>query len=189
MSNLELVAALLGAVSVWLTVRRIIWAFPIGIVMVVLYAWVFFEAKLYSDVLLQIAFAVMQVQGWIEWRRGDKASDQLIAVRSLSNAQWIWTGGIQLIGTLALGYGMDRFTDAALPYLDAFAAVQSILAQWWMNKRYLENWILWIAVDEVYLIIYSSRELYYTTALYAIFLLMAVGGYLQWRRKLAAEVA
>lgn len=182
MSNIELIAALLGAIAVWLVVQRSIWNFPIGILMVILYAWIFYEAKLYSDMLLQGVFVVMQALGWYAWSTGDKSADERIAVRSLSPQQWMYTGGIQVAGTLSLGYAMSH-TDASLPYIDAFAAVQSILAQWWLNKRYLENWILWIAVDEVYLIIYSYKGLYYTTALYALFLVLAVMGYLEWRKK------
>ena len=180
----ELIAALLGAISVWLVVKRNVMAFPIGIVMVVIYAWIFFQAKLYSDMLLQFVFAVMQVQGWWVWKHSQHDSDDRIEVRSLSTQQWIYTGLIQLAGTFLLGYSMKRFTDASLPFMDAFATVQSILAQWWMNKRYLESWILWIAVDEVYLIIYGSKALVFTTVLYALFLVMAVIGYLEWRKKM-----
>lgn len=189
MNTLELVAAVLGGVSVWLVVRRNILAFPIGIVMVLLYVWIFFQAKLYSDVLLQIFFVVMQVHGWLEWQRGDRADDSKIAVRSLSELQWVWTGGLQLVGFLALGYAMDTYTDAAAPYMDAFVAVQSVLAQWWMNKRYVENWVLWIGVNQVAMFLYASKSLWFTTVLYAIFLVMAVTGYVEWRKKLAQPAA
>ena len=189
MNTLELVAAVLGGVSVWLVVRRNILAFPIGIVMVLLYVWIFFQAKLYSDVLLQIFFAVMQVHGWLEWRRGDRADDSKIAVRSLSETQWAWTGGLQLVGFLALGYVMETYTDAAAPYMDAFVAVQSVLAQWWMNKRYVENWVLWIGVDQVAMFLYASKSLWFTTVLYAVFLVMAVAGYVEWRKKLGPHAA
>lgn len=184
MSSLELIASLLGALAVWLVVKRNVLNFPIGILMVSLYAWIFWEAKLYSDMLLQGVFAIMQVQGWYLWsRKNARSEEQELTVRSMQARHWVWTGAIQLLGTLCLGYFMS-LTDASLPYLDAFAAVQSVLAQWWLNKRYLENWILWIAVDEVYLMIYSYKSLYFTTGLYALFLVMAVAGYLEWRRKL-----
>lgn len=184
MSSLELIASLLGALAVWLVVKRNILNFPIGIVMVSLYAWIFWEAKLYSDMLLQGVFAIMQLQGWYLWsRKNARSEEQELTVRSMQPRQWVLTGAIQLVGTLGLGYLMS-LTDASLPYLDAFAAVQSVLAQWWLNKRYLENWILWIAVDEVYLMIYSYKSLYFTTGLYALFLVMAVAGYLEWRKRL-----
>ncbi len=188
MSIFELIAAVLGAISVGLVVLRNVWAFPIGIVMVVMYAWIFYEVKLYSDVLLQLFFFVLQIQGWIDWTKGEKADDAKIALRTLSSQQWLLTLGIQVSGTFILGFVMKQlFTDVALPWLDAFAAVMSMIAQWWMNKRYLENWILWITVDALYLYIYSSKALFATTVLYAIFLVMAVAGYWEWRRRFAQQ--
>lgn len=181
-SPIEVIAAVLGGISVWLVVKRNIWAFPIGIIMVLLYVWVFYQSKLYSDMLLQVFFAVMQVHGWMEWRRSDHDSDSKITVRSLSTAQWLLTGGIQVFGFAGLGYVMDTYTDAASPYMDAFVTVESVMAQWWMNKRYVENWILWIAVDQVAIFLYASKQLYFTTALYVLFLAMAVMGYLEWAK-------
>jgi nicotinamide mononucleotide transporter len=180
---IEVIAAILGAISVWLVVRRNIMAFPIGIVMVLLYIWIFYDNKLYSDMLLQVFFVVMQVHGWYHWKNNTTVEGAKINIRSLSNLQWIWTGVLLAIGFLALGYAMQTYTDAASPFTDAFVAVQSVLAQWWMNKRYLENWILWIGVNQVAIFLYASKGLYFTTALYALFLIMAVIGFLEWRDK------
>ncbi len=189
MTNLEIIAAILGAISVWLVVLRNVWAFPIGIVMVIMYFWIFYEAKLYSDMLLQVFFFVLQIQGWLDWSRSQKGADEKIVVRQLSQRQWLLTGGILVVGTVVLGYIVKAiFPDAALPWLDAFAAVVSMLAQWWMNRRYLDNWTLWIAVDALYLYIYYSKGLYPTFVLYGIFLAMAIAGYFEWKKKLVNEV-
>ena len=187
MNLLELVAALLGAISVWLVVRRNIWAFPIGIVMVLLYIYIFLDAKLYSDMLLQVFFAIMQIHGWWAWSRSEKADDEKISVREVSQQQWWIAGVIQVLGFGALGYVMDTYTDAASPYMDAFVAIESVIAQLWMNRRYLENWILWIAVNQVAIFLYASKALWFTTGLYAVFLVMAVAGYWEWRRKLVTH--
>jgi nicotinamide mononucleotide transporter len=184
---LEWVAALLGAISVGLVILRSVWAFPIGIVMVLLYVKIFYDAKLYSDMGLQVVFAIMQVQGWYLWAKGEKAADTLIAVRAIPSVWWLNIAVIQIGGTWLLGRLMGLFTDAALPYLDAFATVMSIQAQWLMNKRYLENWTLWIAVDVLYLYIYSNRELYPTAVLYGLFLIMAMTGWWQWRRQVKVQ--
>lgn len=184
-SSIEIYAVILGIIAVGLVVVRNVWNFPFGIVMVILYGWIFFEAKLYSDMLLQGIFLVMQVQGWWSWMGGEKAEDDLIKVRTLTRGQWLWSAGAQVGGTLLLGGLMQRFTDAALPFLDAFTAVMSVIGQWWLNKRYLENWIFWIIVDVLYLYIYPSRGLYATAFLYLIFLGMAISGYWAWRKKLS----
>jgi nicotinamide mononucleotide transporter len=186
-SLIEGIAALLGAISVWLVVKRNILAFPIGIIMVVLYIWIFYESKLYSDMLLQVFFVVMQIHGWLVWKKSETGKDEKIIVRSLSNAQWIWTGLLLFLGFLGLGYVMETYTDASSPYTDAFVAVQSVLAQWWMNKRYVESWILWIGVDQVAIFLYASKNLYFTTVLYGLFLVMAVIGYLEWKNSVLLD--
>lgn len=184
---LEFTASVLGAVSVWFVVKRNIWAFPIGIVMVLLYIVIFYEAKFYSDMLLQIVYVFMQIQGWYLWSRSDRADDDKITVERFGVRHWQTTAALQVAGTLLLGYLMHRFTDAALPWVDAFTTTMSLLAQWWMNKKYLENWSLWIAVDVIYLYQYSAKELYLTTVLYGIFLVLAVMGYREWRLKTAVH--
>jgi nicotinamide mononucleotide transporter len=92
-------------------------------------------------------------------------------------------------GTLLLGFALQRLTDASLPWLDAFTTTLSLLAQWWTNRRYVENWLLWIAADAVYLYQYSYKALYFTTALYAAFLLLAVVGYRTWLRAIEPQGA
>ncbi|MBU6343628.1 MAG: nicotinamide riboside transporter PnuC [Bacteroidetes bacterium] len=181
MNDLELIAALLGVWSVWLVVKRKWWAFPIGILMVVLYTYVFFEARLYSDMLLQILFIGLQIQGWYAWSKGERATDSGIKVRVLKRWQWaIGLAGFLVMGA-TLGWAMQQYTNAALPWLDAFTTAASVLAQLWMNFKYLENWYLWIAVDVVYLYQYSARGLYFTTGLYFIFCWMAIYGLHAWR--------
>lgn len=183
MNWLELIASVLGVTSVWLIVKRNIWAFPIGIVMVLLYIVIFYEAKFYSDMILQVIFVVMQIQGWYLWTQGDRAGDDKITVIQFTATQWRYTGILQILGTIGLGYTMHRFTDAALPWVDAFTTTMSLLAQWWMNKKFLQNWLLWIAVDVIYLYQYSAKQLYLTTGLYSIFLIMAIIGYREWKGK------
>lgn len=186
---LELTASILGLASVWLVVRRNILAFPVGIVMVLLYVFIFYKAKLYSDVLLQIFFVVMQIHGWLTWRRADHDLEDKIQVRQFSKKQWLLTGAVLLGGTAALGFFMKTQTDAAAPYTDAYVAVLSVLAQWWMNTRYLENWILWMGVNQVAMFLYASKDLYFTAVLYAVFLAMAVAGWWEWKSKTAVSTS
>ncbi len=180
----EVLAVLLGMVSVWLVTRRSIWAFPIGIVMVLLYVGIFYDAKLYSDMLLQVFFAVMQMIGWWQWAHGQKDAHQKIEVRSLSLRQILLTVMLIGIGTLALGRMMQRYTDADVPYPDALTTSISVLAQWWLNQRYLQNWILWIVADVLYLGLYWYKGLFLTALLYLIFLALAIQGYRAWKRAL-----
>ncbi len=184
MSVIEGIAALLGAIAVWLVVKRNIWNFPIGIVMVSLYAYIFWEARLYSDMGLQVVYILLQAQGWYLWSKSDHQENEKIKVFELSREQWGITLVVLVIGTGVIGYVMSHFTDASLPWLDAFTTSMSLTAQWWLNRQYLQSWVLWIFVDIVYLYQYSVKELYVTTALYAVFTMMAIIGYRQWKANL-----
>ncbi len=181
MSLIELIAAALGLVSVWLTVRQNIWCFPIGIVMVTLYAYVFYDAKLYSDMLLQLIYVVLQVWGWYQWKKGDE--QQNLPITWLNNGQRLLALATVLLATAALGTFMFRQTDAAFPYIDASLTATSLVAQGLMTYKKIENWVLWIIADIVYVFVYWQRDLPITAVLYAIFLVMASVGLYEWIRE------
>lgn len=181
MSILEWIASLLGVMNVGLIIRRSIWNFPVGIVMVLLYGYIFFGAKLYSDAFLQIYFLLMQAYGWWAWTR-HKGVDEKISVEILSREGRLITAASVIGVALALGYVMATWTDAALPWWDASIAALSVTAQLLMSWRKLENWLLWIAADIIGIGVYCAKGLYPTTMLYALFLVMAIFGWRQWSR-------
>ncbi|MFZ4633194.1 MAG: nicotinamide riboside transporter PnuC [Saprospiraceae bacterium] len=190
MKLLEPFAALLGVLGVGLIVHRSVWAYPLGIIMAALYVYIFFQARLYSDMLLQVAFVGLQIQGWYAWTHSPlQADDHRIQIRRLSPTQWAITATMLAAGTVLLGGLMHRYTNAAIPYLDAGTATLSLVAQWWTNQRYIDNWLLWIIADAVYLYQYSSQQLYFTTALYAVFLAMAFWGWKTWTKRLRSAPA
>lgn len=182
MGVLEWVAAALGLLNVALVVRRSVWNYPFGIVMVTLYFFVFFEAKLYSDALLQVFFLVIQFYGWREWLRARGDEGGAVPVDWLTRGARAWWFGTTLMVSLAWGSMMARFTDAAAPFPDAMIAGASVAAQILLSVRRVENWILWILVDIIAIGLFYSRELYATAGLYVVFLVLAVIGLVTWVR-------
>ena len=182
MGGIEIAAATLGVINVLLVVRRSTWNYPFGIVMVALYFFVFREAKLYSDALLQIFFFVIQLYGWWAWVRA-KHVDHGVAVSWMSwRERTPWLVGTA-VAILAWGTGMARLTDAAAPYVDATTAGLSIAAQCLQSLRRVESWVLWIAVDVIAIGLFAWRDLYVSSALYGLFLVLAMVGLFEWRRK------
>ncbi len=177
----EIAAVVLGLINISLLVRRSIWNYPFGIVMVSLYAWIFYGAKLYSDVLLQFFFFVVQFYGWYYWLKG-RGGDGLVIVERLTGGQALGYAGAAVAGVAMLGTFMARFTDAAFPYWDASIAVLSVIAQILLARRRLENWILWILVDVLAIGLYWVKDLHPTAALYAVFLTLSGVGLFSWRR-------
>jgi nicotinamide mononucleotide transporter len=186
MNWIEWVAAGLGVLNVALVVRRSVWNYPFGLAMVLLYFFVFAEARLYSDALLQVFFFVVQLYGWRNWLRAKQTAGDVPVGVMTARERLAWTLAT-LAASLVWGFGMARFTDAAAPIVDAGVAGFSISAQILMARRRIENWVLWIGVDVVAVGLYASRELYWTSGLYALFLVMCVAGLIDWRRALRTQ--
>ena len=185
MNSLEIIAALLGVVNVALVVRRSMWNYPFGIAMVSLYFFVFWDAKLYSDALLQIFFLIIQLYGWRAWSRADRVDHGVAVGWMASKSRLYWAAGT--VTAIALwGSGMARWTDAAAPFADATIAGLSVSAQILQSFRRVESWVLWIAVDVLAIGLFAWRGLLVTSALYALFLALAVAGLVQWKRKASA---
>jgi nicotinamide mononucleotide transporter len=181
MSWVEMTGALLSAWAVWLTARRRPLCWPIGLLSVLVYVDIFVEAKLYSDALLQVAFAGLIVYGWVRWVKNLDASGR-VRVAALSRRHAVMHLLVGVLGALALGFAMHRWTDAALPWLDAALTSFSLVAQWWQDRRHTAAWWLWIIVDVIYVGEYIYKHLLITSVLYAAFIVLAAIGLRSWQR-------
>ena len=188
LSGLEWIAVILSAVSVYLSARENIWSWPTAIVSVAMYVFVFVEKGLYSDAGLQVFFAAISVYGWYEWLHGGEARSRLHVSRATRKA-WLVSAGFAVAFWIVLGTLTSRLAGVSLPFLDAGLATLSVVAQIMMTRKILENWILWIIVDIVYVPMYAYKHLYPTALLYAVFLVLAVTGLVSWRRSLSRDHA
>ena len=185
---IELGGALISAWAVWLTARRRPWCWPIGLASVLVYGWIFIDARLYSDALLQLAFAGLIVYGWRRWLQ-NLGDDGRVQLAPLPASQAIGHVAIGAVAALLLGYSMHRWTDAALPWLDAALTAFSLVAQWWQGRRHVAAWWLWIAVDLIYIGEYIYKHLLITSVLYAGFVVLAAIGLRAWRQAGRAAAA
>lgn len=188
MSTLELIASVFGLICVGLTVRQHIWCWPTGLVQVLLYTVIFYDAKLYSDAILQVIYVFFQFYGWYHWLHGGQDKSLLPVTHLNARALLLWVG-IGVVGSVLWGYGMARFTDAALPYPDAVVVVLSLVAQWLMARKKVESWHFWIAVDIVGIGVYYAKQLYPTAILYVVFLVLAVLGLRSWIKECPPQPA
>ncbi len=188
MSWLESTAVLFGIVSVFLSVRQNIWSWPTAIVNVLLYVLVFRDAKLYADMGLQVVYFALSLYGWYEWLYGGENRTQLKVSRITAR-----TAGALLVlavaSVAALGTFLAHSTDAALPYMDSATTSTSLVAQWLMTRKVLENWAIWMAVDVVYVGMFIFKHLYLTAGLYAVFFVLAAMGHREWKQSWNADRA
>lgn len=184
MTRTEILAALFGIVSVYLSTRENIWSWPTAIVNVGLYTLVFFEQRLYADMGLQVIYLALSIYGWYQWLYGGANHSALRVTRVTPRLLGLLVV-IDLAAWLLLSWMLRSYTNASLPWLDSFLTTTSLVAQWMMTRKILENWTIWILVDVVYVPMFIYKELYPTAVLYGIFLVLAVLGHRDWKRSWA----
>ncbi len=187
MSMVEFLGTITGLVAVLLATQSNIWSWPIGIVNFILSFLLFYQVSLYSDMFLQIYYFITGIYGWIYWY-GKKKGEQTPITYLTTRGRVIHTSLI-VVGTIGIGYFMSHIHQlfpiafpkpAAYPYPDSFVAVMSILANWMLAQRRIENWILWIVVDAICTVMYSLKGIQFFSFEYFIFLLMGIYGLVNW---------
>ena len=188
MSPLEVTAVATSFLAIWLTARRNMLCWPLNLVACALYFALFLDVRLYADMLLQAVFGIGIIYGWIVWRRDTRATGEVV-VMPLSRPRALAGLAGGAIAALAIGWFESRHTDAALPWMDATLSSFSLVAQFWTARRHQESWLLWIAVDVVYVGMFVVKGLLLTAGLYAVMIGLAVMGYREWRqtRRVAAR--
>jgi nicotinamide mononucleotide transporter len=181
MSTLEIAAVATSFLAIWLTARRRMLCWPINLVACALYFKLFLDVRLYADMVLQALFGVGIVYGWINWARGRQDAGAVIV--SPLHARQAGAGLVAgAVGAVAIGWFTSNHTNAALPWLDATLSSFSLVAQYWTARRHRESWLLWIAVDTVYVGLFAFKGLMPTAGLYLVLIGLAVVGYAGWRR-------
>jgi nicotinamide mononucleotide transporter len=176
-----------GAACVYLVVRQSIWNFPLGIANNVFFLVLFVSSRLYGDAGLQIVYIALGFQGWYYWLYGGQ-NRKALRITHASPSLLVAVGILVVIGTVALVLVL-RAAGGAAPVMDAFTTVLSLAAQYLLNRKAIENWLLWIVADVIYIWLYISRDLRLTAILYFVFLCLCVAGFLSWRRSLKAQAS
>jgi nicotinamide mononucleotide transporter len=181
-SALELVAFVLALVMVVLNMRVNPIAWPLAIISSLLYFALFWNSRLYGDASLQIFFAVIALWGWWQWLRGSLPDGSALRVRALPvRARW-WLIGALAAAWPATGLFLKHFTDTDVPWWDAFPTAASVIGQWLLGRKYIENWLAWIVVNVVSVGLFAYKGLWLTMLLYSLFIAMSVLGWRAWRR-------
>jgi nicotinamide mononucleotide transporter len=181
----EIAANAFNAASIFLAGRNSIHMWWTTIVGCVLFAYVFFAAKLYADVTLQMFFIGTGVVGWWRWRHGRKGVELPVRHSHPALIAMAAAGGAAV--TAAYGWLLHRFTDAYAPFVDSTVLAFSVLGQLLLIERRVENWWCWLLVNTIAVPLYAVRGLYLTAVLYSAFWVNAVVSLIRWNR-LAGEV-
>jgi nicotinamide mononucleotide transporter len=177
---IEWVAVVLSIIYVVLAARENRWCWWFGLVSVILYFFLFVRVRLYSDAILQIFYAVMSVYGWFNWSRKE---DQ---IEKIAITTWPWRNHLlSILGGIVAVFIWGRIWSefgAALPYIDAFTTIFAVITTFMVARKLLENWLYWIVIDLVAMGVYINREMYLTALLFFIYTLIAISGWISWRK-------
>ncbi len=185
----EIIATILGLLFLFLEIKENEWMWFIGLITSAMYIYVFFDAKLYADMSLQVYYVVISIYGWIMWTKTkhEQSMVQQLEITHLSKnlgfVLFLTTGVIYVV----IAYILVNFTDGSVPYWDAFTTALGIVATWMLAKKIIEQWWVWVIANAVSCGMYIYKGLYPTSFLFLVYTVLAVVGYYQWKRSMKTE--
>jgi nicotinamide mononucleotide transporter len=189
MNWIEMFAALLGIISVWYARKENILVFPFGIANVLIYIYICFAARLYANAGINVVYLISNIYGWYMWARKDENNGSLQITRNTSKQNvWSWVSVVIVYAAAFFVLREANKTDpdylhSYLPYIDSFNTSFFLVATILMAVKKAENWVFWIIGDLVSIPIFVSQGLYFTGVQYTVFLVLAISGWIEWKKK------
>lgn len=180
---LEIFAVVFGILSVWFARKENIWVYPTGIINVLIYVYLCYHAGLYADMGINVFYFLMSAYGWYNWSRRDE-SQHHVPITALSRGQWLLYIALTGISYFAIYFVLTRYTNSTVPMFDSFTTSLFIIAMWLMARKKIENWLAWIVGDFLVIPLFAYKGLVFTGVQYIVFLVLAVMGYIEWKRRL-----
>ena len=181
---LEIAAVVIALAMVGCNIRMIHWGWPLAVISSLMYFALFWRSKLYGDASLQIFFAVIAFWGWFQWLRGARPDGSPLQVARLSRHGLVLTVAACAVLWPAVGLFLKTWTDTDVPWWDAFPTAVSLVGQYLLARKYVENWLAWIAVNAVSVGLFAYKGLWLTLGLYVVFIALSVAGWRAWRARL-----
>ena len=185
-SVVELIAVSFGLVSVWCMMKENILAYPFGIVNVLIYAYICFSTRLYAYSSINVFYAVMSGYGWFMWSHQDPEAGKL-KITKLSPKSLILNLSFMVVSYIILNILLVKLTDSVVPFWDAITTAIYIIAMWLLARKKVENWIAWIIGDVISIGLFAYEKLYFSSFQFLVFTIIAVFGFLEWRKKLVKD--
>ena len=190
--TLELLGTAVGIIYLWLEYRASIYLWIAGIIMPAIYIFIYYDAGLYADFGINIYYLLIALYGWVAWKTGFTLSGKKKQSRELSishTPQYMWARIVAayIVAQLFITWVLVEYTDSTVPIADSFTTALSIVGMWMLARKYIEQWWVWCIVDVASSALYIYKELYFTAALYAIYVIIAIFGYRKWKKMMQHE--
>ena len=179
---MELLGTIVGLIYLWLEYKASIYLWIAGIVMPAIYLFVYYEAGLYADFGINVYYLLVAVYGWIVWSSGKSKDNQELPITLMPRSYWLPLLAVFAFVFAGIAWLLITQTDSTMPCADSFTTALSIVGMWMLARKYLQQWWVWIVVDVVSAMLYVYKELYFTAALYLLYAIIAIFGYLKWKK-------
>ncbi|MCX7986981.1 MAG: nicotinamide riboside transporter PnuC [Bacteroidales bacterium] len=181
---IELFGSISGLIYIYFSLRRSIWLWPVGLITSAAFVVVFYEARLFADMALQLYYCFASIYGWIFWLFGKKrhyksVENKELPISRLTFFQWLISAALVVILTL-IYLPLGNAFHASFPIVDGLVTAASIVATWMLARKILDQWLIWIGVDALSAIMLIAKEKYLAAGLMIIYTILAVLGYLKW---------
>lgn len=187
LGGLEIVGLITGTLYVILAAKENAWCWLFGGINVAIMIRITWMSKLYAEVGTNVVYLILTFYGVYMWLYGKQQSTNTsnsttLPITLTSPNLWLKLATIWLVSTLLIGWGLDHFTDTDVPYIDALTTAMSLIATWMVAQKKLENWLLWIVVDLIYVFLFIFKGWSLIGVLYIIYTVIAFFGYFEWRK-------
>jgi len=181
---LEIIAVIASLAYVILAARKNIWCWPAAFISTALYVFLFYKFYLWMDSLLQIYYMGMAFYGWYCWYKPKQSlNHETLLIKTLPIKTHVIAVLVLSAISGAVGFLMSQYTPTDFPYLDSTTTVFAVFATYLVTQKIVENWLYWIVIDFVSIYLYVQKGLMPTAFLFGVFVLIAIYGYVTWRRK------
>lgn len=188
MQTLEIIGAVIGLLYLYLEFKANKWLWPVGVLMPVVYVWIFFQSKFYADMGINVYYFFASIYGWIRWNRNpDGITGLPITHTPKRSILPLMVIGLLLFGAIYLI--LTRYTDSPVAAGDSLTTALSIIGMWMLAQKHTEQWWVWFVVNLISCLLYLWKGLYPTAALFAVYTVISVLGYYKWVRLMREEAA
>ena len=191
---IEIAGVVIGLVYLYLEYKASIHLWIVSIIMPAIYLYIFFRAGLYADVGINLYYLLIALYGWAAWKYsfrlfGDKdnrASGEL-RISHATRKDWLKAGVGYLFAQLLIACALANFTDSDVVWADSFVAALSIVGMWMLARKVIEQWWVWLVVDLASVGLFAYKDLYFTATLYLLYAVIAIFGYMKWKKLMQEE--
>ena len=179
---LEVLGTMVGLVYLYLEFKASIYLWLTSVIMPAIYMFVYFQHGLYADFGIQIYYLLAAVYGFAVWKYGKKKEERVLPITRMPVGRYPNAVVCMLVLWALIAWILIKFTNSTVPYWDSFTTATSIVALWMLARKYIEQWLVWIVVDALYVGLYIYKGIYFTSGLYMLYTVIAVLGFQRWKR-------